>query len=314
MSHPFDEHRQTKVEHSRVGHITKAYAKGGAVKHSDEKQDRKLVKSMIDKAIHPEGKKAKHRMDRPHRAKGGRVKKGNAKTIVNVITGGHPAAGAVPPGPPMVPPPAPPMGVAPAGMAPPMGAKPPMMPPPGAGGPPGMPMRAKGGRIRKADGGDVSDATREEGKNRLGRQMNYDRAQGRKWQDVDMADAKNIDYLVRRDRAKGGRVQTPSGSGTAEDSGTSRKTGGSPVFNASTRNGTQVSHDDGKGDLKDIGRGKPITFKSGGRVRHFYAKGGKVESPEGIAPATKMPGGGGGGKGRLFKEHRAERDYAKPAR
>ncbi len=280
MAHPFAEHRQTKKEHSRVGHITKAYKSGGAVKHSDEKQDRKLVKSMIDKAIHPEGHKSKHRMDRPkrarggnvthgaeaeremakmeresHRAKGGRVGKGRAKTIVNVITGGHPAAGAVPPGPPMAPPPAPPMGVAPAGMAPPMEAKPPMMPLPGAGGPPGMPMRAKGGR-----------------------------------------------------------VQTPSGSGTAEDSGTSRKTGGSPVFNASTRNGTQVSHDDGKGDLKDIGRGKPITFKSGGRVRHFYAKGGKVESPEGIAPATKMPGGGGGGKGRLFKERRAERDYAKPAR
>ncbi len=75
-----------------------------------------------------------------------------------------------------------------------------------------------------------------------------------------------------------------------------------------------MQHSDGKNDLKDIGRGKPITFKSGGRVRSFYAKGGKVESPQGIAPATKLPGGAGGGKGRLAKEHRAERDYARPAR
>ncbi len=301
--------RQSKIERSRVGHITKGYKSGGAVKHSDEKQDRKLVKSMIDKAIHPEGHKAKHRMDRPKRAKradggpvkpgtpesqlaeaqrrhdeatksgrsstltgqlygvqregrakGGRVKKGNAKTIVNVITGGHPAGGAVPPGPPP-----PPMGIAgppPGGMAPPpMAAKPPMPPMgPGAGGPPGGPPMPL--------------------------------------------------------RAKGGRVQTPTGSGVSPINNSSRKTNGSPVYNASTRNGTQVSDGDGnnKDDSKDVGRGTPITFKSGGRVRSFYAKGGKVEAPQGVSAASKLPGGSGGGKGRLAKEHRAERDYARPAR
>jgi hypothetical protein len=260
VAHPFSEHRQTHVEHSRVGHITKAYKSGGAVKHSDEKQDRKLVKSMIDKAIHPEGHKAKHRMDRPKRAKGGAVKKkGNtARTIVNVITGGHPAGGAVPPGPPP-----PPMGIAgppPGGMAPPpMTGKPPMPPMgPGAGGPPGgLPMPL---------------------------------------------------------RAKGGRVQTPTGSGVAPESSHSKDPHGSPVFNASLRSGTKVSHSGNKDDGKDLDRGRVVTFASGGKVKSFYAKGGRVESPEGIAPASRLPGGSGGGKGRLAKEHRAERDYARPAR
>ncbi len=188
-------------------------------------------------------------------AKGGAVKKkGNtARTIVNVITGGHPAGGAVPPGPPP-----PPMGIAgppPGGMAPPpMAAKPPMPPMgPGAGGPPGgppMPLRAKGGRVHKPHG--------------------------------------------------------------------------SPVFNEGLKAGTQVQHTDGKDDGKDIGRGRVVTFFAGGKVSKgggygpkqtpTRAKGGRVESPQGIAPATRLPGGSGGGKGRLAKEHRAERDYARPAR
>lgn len=231
MAHPFHEHRQTKKEHSRVGHITKGYKSGGAVKgHSDEKQDRKLFHKMMKEEMHADGGKSKHRMDKPHRAKGGRVgkKKGNSRTIVNVITGGHPAAGAVPPMP------APPMGIAGpppgAAMPPPMAAKPPMpMPPPGAGGPPpGMPMRARGGAVKSVG-------------------MNV---------------------------------------------------------------GTKVQHSDGKGTAnkpENLNRGKPVTFSSGGKVKSFYARGGKIESPEGVAAATKMPGGSAGGEARLFKEHRQER-------
>ena len=56
--------------------------------------------------------------------------------------------------------------------------------------------------------------------------------------------------------------------------------------------------------------GRLVSFWAGGSVKK-RASGGKVESPEGVAPATKMPGGGGGAKARLFKEKRAERDYAK---
>lgn len=227
MAHPHSASRSHLVEKSRVARLTKGYAKGGAV-HKDAKEDRALIKSMIGKALHAEGHKSKHRMDKPHRAKGGRVKgKSNAKTIVNVITGGHPSAGAVPPGPPMTPPPAPPAGVAPAGVAPPMAAKPPMMPPPGAGGPP-MPMRAKGGRVNQ----------------------------------------------------------------------------GTAVFEEGRKAGTAVQHSDGKGTAnrpENLHRGRPITFKSGGRVKSFYARGGKIEASDAIAPATKLPGGSGGGEARLAK-------------
>lgn len=244
MAHPHNHLRSHKVEHSRVSHLTKHYAKGGMAKHSDEAEDRKLIKSLVKKAsLKAEGGMAKHRMDRPHRAKGGRVKKGNAKTIVNVIAGGHPASGAVPPGPPMGPPP---MGVAPAAppMPPPMAARPPMAPPTGVGGPPpGMPLRARGGKVHKPHG--------------------------------------------------------------------------SPVFNESLRDGTQVQHNDsGKSDLgrDNYPRGKAVTFESGGRVRHFYARGGAVESSDSVAPATKLPGGSGGGEARLAKEKRAARNYARPVK
>ena len=101
-------------------------------------------------------------------------------------------------------------------------------------------------------------------------------------------------------RAKGGRVHRAK-NGAVKDG---------PAWKDGLRDGTQVQHADGKNDGKDIGRGRVVTFWAGGSVKK-RASGGKVESPEGVAPATKMPGGGGGAKARLFKEHRAERDYAK---
>lgn len=221
MAHPMHEHKAHKVERRRVSHITKAYAKGGAVKEIGKKS--LALHKEEHKAIHAEGDGAKHRMDRPKRARGGKVKgKSNARTVINVITG-HPGGGAAPP--PM------PAGIAPAAMppagGPPMMAKPPM---PGAGmPPPGMPpMRAKGGAV------------------------------------------KSIGMHV----------------------------------------GTEMQHSDGKATAnKNLGRGKPVTFKSGGRVRSFYARGGKIESPHGVAKATKLPGGGGGGEARLVKASRAKREY-----
>lgn len=88
------------------------------------------------------------RLDRPHRASGGRVK-GKGKTEVNIMIapgpGGQPAATPVP-----VPVPA----AAPPPMAPPPMAMKPPMPMPGPGGPmmggagmPGMMPRARGGRV-----------------------------------------------------------------------------------------------------------------------------------------------------------------------
>ena len=241
MAHPHAEHRQHKVERSRVAHLTKGYAKGGAVKGDASIGKQALsLHAKEHKALHAEGHESKHRMDRPKRAKGGRVgkkSKGNGKTIINVITGGHPAGGAAPPmpaGPPMGiagPPP----GAMPPPGAPPLGARPPMpMPPPGAGGPPGMPMPM---------------------------------------------------------RKRGGRVNQ-----------------GSPVFEESRRAGTQVQHSDGKGTAnqpKNLNRGRVVTFACGGKVKSFRAYGGKVESPQGVAKASYLPGGSGGGEARLTKAHRA---------
>lgn len=133
MAHPLNEHRQHKVERSRVHTMTKGYASGGSVKHSDAAEDKKLVKGMVKKAaLRADGGAVKARADRPARKKGGRVKKSN--TTVNVITGGHaPVAGL---GAAMPPPGPPPMAAAPPAMPP-----RPMMPPPGAPGPgaPGLP-------------------------------------------------------------------------------------------------------------------------------------------------------------------------------
>ena len=103
-----------------------------------------------------EGEESKKRLDRPERAKGGRVGKG--KTTVNVIiTGKGDSDGATPPvmgspttPPVMAPPPRPmmPPGAMPGGMP---ASAPPMMPP-GAGGPP-MPMgRKSGGRVHMTAG------------------------------------------------------------------------------------------------------------------------------------------------------------------
>lgn len=229
MAHPYAAHRQTAKEHSRVGHITKRYASGGAVNMTeDDKKVRKMSASQ-EREVNPEGGVSPRRADRPKRAGGGKVKgKHNAKTIVNVITGGHPAGGAVP-APPMAPPP--PMGIAgPPPGGPPMGMKPPMMPPPGPGGPPPMPMRAKGGRVNQ----------------------------------------------------------------------------GSKVFEQSKRAGTQVTHDTGKSDLADMNRKRVVTFNTGGGVKSFMA-GGRVEASDKVSPASKLPGGGGGGEARLAKAHRAAR-------
>jgi hypothetical protein len=76
-----------------------------------------------------------------------------------------------------------------------------------------------------------------------------------------------------------------------------------PAWNEGRRNGTQVQHSDGKDDGKDIGRGKPITYRTGGRIEH-------IAGTAGMGP--KLPGGGGGGEARLAKQSRARCNYAKP--
>lgn len=240
MAHPFAEHRQNKVERSRVAKMTKGYASGGGV-HSDEAADVKLIKAKVKKtALRMDGGAVKPRMDK--RARGGRTKAKKGTTVNIINSPQHPPAppmmpppgmgAGMPPRPPMAGPPMPPPGAPP---MPPGGAIPPggpMMPPRPGMPPPGMPMRARGGRIK--DG---------------------------------------------------------------------------PAYQEGLKAGTQVQNSPGKNDGKDIGRGRVVTFKTGGGVVKFRAGGGKVEAPKGVESASKLPGGAGGGEARLTKEHRAEKNY-----
>ena len=71
MAHPFNEHRSHKVEHSRVGHITKGYASGGAVTAPKRASGGKVSQASLMKeedAQAVQGGSAKERMDRPGRS------------------------------------------------------------------------------------------------------------------------------------------------------------------------------------------------------------------------------------------------------
>lgn len=270
MAHPHHEHRQSKVEHRRVAEMIKGYASGGGV-HSDEKADIKLIKSKVKKtALKMSGEHPKHRADK--RARGGRTKMKKGTTVNIINSPGHALGGA-----PMVPP---------GGAAPAMPPHPPMAPP---AMPPGPPMGgAPGGMPPMPPGGPMPPRP---GMPPPGMPM----------------------------RAKGGRVKD------------------GPAWEEGLKSGTQVQHSDGKSDGKNIGRGKVVTFRTGGSVgqtpgtagpgvpyKPTYARtkepiaadevkratGGKVESPKGVAKATMLPGGSGGGEARLTKEKRARRDYA----
>lgn len=155
MSYEYSNIRGNDVAKSRVGHITKGYAAGGAVTADapvNRKSGGRTSKSL---QLKMDGGVAKPRMDRPGRARGGRSPKSKGSNV-NVIIApqggapGLPSAAGAGPGPiPM--PPKPPM---PMPMAGPPGGGPPMPPP-------GMP-HAAGGRAY-ASGGAVK-GTFEEGR------------------------------------------------------------------------------------------------------------------------------------------------------
>jgi hypothetical protein len=148
MTHPFGNIRQHDVERSRVSSMCKGYASGGAVQSFAVPGAQLAKKAPKPAALKIAGGAPAVRMDRPSRAKGGRVKKGATNVNVIIAPQGAPSSpsaagvGLAPPKPPMPPPP--PMA------GPPPGAG---MPPPG---PPGMPMRSNGGRAY-ATGGGVKD-------------------------------------------------------------------------------------------------------------------------------------------------------------
>jgi hypothetical protein len=109
---------------------------------------------------------------------------------------------------------------------------------------------------------------------------------------------------------------------------------GTKVFEESKREGTKVTHKPGKNDLDDMNRKRVITFATGGGVKSFEArvpmpkprpdgkepqpsdiyapdqvkrleraKGGPIYAPAKGAMGPKLPGGSGGGKGRLAKRN-----------
>jgi len=122
------------------GGQSQAYASGGGV-HSDERQDRALIKTMLAKEEKKEARADGGSVE--GRARGGRADRPRhgSKTVVNVVAPQMPPQAARPV--PVPVPMKPPMAGGPPGAMPP-GAG--MGPPPG-GPPPGMPMRAGGGKI-----------------------------------------------------------------------------------------------------------------------------------------------------------------------
>jgi hypothetical protein len=76
--------------------------------------------------------------------------------------------------------------------------------------------------------------------------------------------------------------------------------------------GTKVQHDSAKAvDKANMNRKRVITFATGGGVVSFRASGGGVKgvvmkggTPKTANPVSDLPGGAGGGKGRLAKKNR----------
>lgn len=150
-----------------------------------------------------------------------------------------------------------------------------------------MPMRARGGRV------DTDALTPDEQRNMITTAANEPMG----WSGYNMRIRKplqrlketSLDQEKDKERARGGRVNA-----------------GTKVYEDGKRNGTKISHDAGKSDLPDMNRKRVVTFAAGGKVVKFAA-GGRVEASNKVAPATKLPGGGGGGEARLAKAHRASR-------
>lgn len=232
MAHPFQAHRQTKVEHDRVKHIAKGYADGGAVAASDAAPAKRASGGAVRAPI--TGRKNGGRLDRTPRKSGGRIKRAEGGSTPNKPAEPKPAP--IEPGTDewlvgrigkrqgrarggrtnakkgttnvnvII---APQSGDKMPGLAAPMPGGPPMMPPK-----PPMPMMPPGGAPGLPPGGPPPS--------------------------------------IRHD---GGRAYA---------SGGAVKFG--PAFEEGKRNGTQVSHSGNKSDGKDIGRPKPVTYASGGPV------------------------------------------------
>lgn len=266
MSHPMNESRDHKVQKQRVAHITRGYASGGGVNvaHEDEAEDKALVKKMVKKkAMRMAGGKVNARLDR--RARGGKIRDDDSDKHDGVRDDETLDREATRENR---------MKRARGGRAKhgktnvnvivaPQGGHPGMAP----GGPPmgAPPMMPPPGAMPPHPPMAPPMAGPPPGMPPGG------------------MPAPGGPPLMHK---RGGRTYA-SGGGV--------KSG--PAWAGGLRAGTQISHSPGKNDMADVGRPKPITYKSGGRI----------DAPNGVDPATKMPGGAGGGEARLFKERREAR-------
>lgn len=149
MSHPYESKREMNPGRKAAESRVKEYARGGKAKHSDEKEDKTLIKKMMKEHDKGEfnvgGKVSTPRADKF--ARGGHVKKHGKHTHINIAVvapGQKDVAGpsAMPPGMTPKAPMAAPPGLepgAPAG-------------PPGGAMPPGMPGMKRGGTVKMTAG------------------------------------------------------------------------------------------------------------------------------------------------------------------
>ena len=264
-----------------------ACADGGVVPISGYKKGGKIAKGEKTAPMEDD--------DRPQRAYGGNVKRKTGQTIVNVMMGDKgqqappqqvPIKVPVP-----VPAPPPPMAGPPPGM-PPQGM-PPGGPPPGAMPPPGMMGRAKGGRVKRDDGGAVSTYRPRTNIQTPEAQAARARAMG-----TDSSPFSQAAGQQDMQGMLGGIGNGGTSSSLAEQQNRKRGgkvTKGTPTYEDSLRNGTQVSHSPGKNDLNDLKIKSPIV-----PTRPPYAMGGATKS-EGMKRGPRMDAGAGSGEGRLDK-------------
>ena len=298
MAHPHNELREHKVQRSRLHRL--GFAHGGgidehAARHNDGELDKSLKRESAKEGAQSQrahGGKVKHRMDK--RARGGALKgrpvERDAQREIKKITPGHPT--------------------------------PQMKSRPNGGGSkkisPGHPtpqMRAAGGRTKhhkghgKGKGHTTVNVIVPHGGGPGGPMMAPAPAAVPMRPPVPAAPmgagalppSVPMSPPVGMPGAAGpvpGRPMVP----IRGDGGRTYKKGGAvsgATWKEGVRAGTQVSHQPGKNDQKDIRNFPPVTYKTGGKVEH-PTKGGMAPYP-----------GGGSGLGRLRKEELAEKHYAR---
>lgn len=263
MAHPYAEHRQQKVERSRVGRMTGGYAGGG---HADAPADRKMIRSMVKPgALKMDGAKAGGRLDKRargggvNRRDGGSVSSGNP--VEQIYSKGQAGGGY-------------------ANIA-------------------GQTISVPAGISRSGANDLASKLTTARGQKSGGKVGAY--AQGGPVKKG--ATNVNVIIAPQGGAAAPPMVPPPLPAGPPpmppemppmgqRRGGRAYASGGKvsdgPTWKGGLRNGTQVQHSDGKNDGGDIYRGRPIT----------YATGGKIEAM-GMGP--KMKAGADSGEGRLEK-------------